>query len=639
MEGIELGVSRHRGKTVTVKLPEEVRDRDVYIVGKKRLGKSTLLFNMARQDIEQGKGVGVIDPHGDLIEDLLNYIPERRVQDTIYLNGSDKDRPVGLQIFNARDEEEIGLLADDLIVTFRRITEGWGERMESILRHTVHTLLRVEGMSFLDIDRLLQNKDFRETVLTHIDYPPLVEFWRHQFPKLGLAAVQPILSRMSKFKLSPPLYRILGARESKLSFYDALQSKKILLVNLSQGRLGEDSAKLLGSLIVSQIQLAVMRRAEIPKDKRVPFYLYVDEFQNFTTSAFEKILSEAGKYKLCLTLAHQYLSQVEEQMQQAVLGNVGTIVMFSLAPAHARPLKAELGEFEPRDLANLPAYETLVKPATKAADTFTMRTLPPPPQPEKSFASEIIEHTRKTYGVLPGAMPPVAVKAEPVPVVAEPPVTTPTAPEQAAKKEPRRTTAALSTPPPVRVEAKVPIRLDIPEIPAQGRGGGQHKYLQDQVKRFAEAGGYLATIEKPILGGTGSVDVSLEKDGRKIACEVSVTTGEEHEFGNIQKCLAAGYDQVILIASEKKTLKKLRKSVAEKLEAEVSEKVLLLDPEEFIEYMNQLVAEQAGKEETVRGRKVKVQYTPVGEKQKKARRQAVSEVFLQAFKRLRKKDR
>jgi len=638
VEGIELGVSRHRGKTVTVKLPEEVRDRDVYVVGKKRTGKSTLLFNMARQDIEQGKGVGVIDPHGDLVEDLLNYIPEGRVQDTIYLNGSDKERPVGLQIFNARDEEEIGLLADDLIVTFKRISEGWGERMESVLRYTVHALLRAEAASFLDIERLLQNPDFRKKVLAQVDYPPVLEYFREQFPRLPKDALQPIFSRMSKFKLSPPLYRILSVRESKLNFYDALQSKKILLVNLSQGRLGEDSAKLLGSLIVSQIQLAVMRRADLPKDKRVPFYLYVDEFQNFTTSAFEKILSEAGKYKLCLILAHQFISQVEEQMRKAILGNVGTIIMFSLTPEDARPLKEELGEFEPKDLANLPAHETLVKPATKAADTFTMQTLPPPPRPEKSFASEIIAHTREHYGVAPEAVPAMEVTAEPIPVPAEPPVPISTFPERAANKETFRSRPPQTAPPPVRVETGVSSRPDMPEARALGRGGGQHKYLQGMVKRLAEDVGYMATIEKPILGGTGSVDVSLQRDDRKLACEISVTTGDEHEFGNIQKCLAAGYDQVILISPERKILNKLRKSVSEELEAEVSAKVLLLTPDEFVEHLNQVEAEQAGKEEMFRGRKVKVQHTPVEEEQRKARRKAVSEVFLQAFRRLKGKD-
>lgn len=406
-EGITLGVNKYREVTTSVILPHDARDRHCYVIGKSGTGKSTLLFNLARQDIEQGSGVGVIDPHGDLVEELLNFVPKHRILDTIYFNAADRERPIALNVMDAASEDEIGLLADDLLVTFRRLSDTWGERMESILRYTFHTLLRVPGSTLLDVNYLLQSEHVREKMLAKVTFPPLLQFWRDQFPLLSKDAIQPILSRMSKFVLSPTLHSVLGQQESRLNFFDVLQNRKILLVNLSVGKIGEDNAKLLGSLITSQIQLSVMRRAHLAKEERIPFFLYVDEFQNFTTSAFDRILSEARKYRLCLTLAHQYISQLDEKIRNSILGNVGTIVMFPLGSQDAHYLRAELGAFEPEDLLNLSTqeHEALCKPPTSNRDTFKFRTLPPPSAPF-SFAKEIIEHTRAAYSAVSESKPP-----------------------------------------------------------------------------------------------------------------------------------------------------------------------------------------------------------------------------------------
>lgn len=230
----------------------------------------------------------------------------------------------------------------------------------------------------------------------------LQDFWQLEYPNYPKDAAQPILNRMSKFSLSPTLVGILGQPDSTLNFFDVIQNKKILLVNISKGQIGEDTAQLLGSLIVSQLQLAIMRRAALPKESRDPYYLYVDEFQNFTTSAFEKILSEARKYKLCLTLAHQYISQLDERTKNAILANVGTIIMFQSYPQDAQALRPELGQYEPTDVTNLNTanHEALCKPSTQSKDTFIFQTLAPPPKPD-SFAREIIEFTRENYATTP----------------------------------------------------------------------------------------------------------------------------------------------------------------------------------------------------------------------------------------------
>jgi hypothetical protein len=437
--GIRIGASEARGQSKPVCIPDTVRDRHTYVVGKSGTGKSTPLYNCICQDIAEGSGVAVIDPHGDLVLDVLNFIPESRIEDTIYFNTADKEFPIGLNIVNAQTEEEIGLLADDLLVTFKRLSETWGERLDTILRYTFHTLLRLEDATLLDIARLLQDERFRAKALKQITSPLIHEFWENQYDKYPRDAAQPVLNRLAKFALSPILSGILGQADASLSFFDVIQNKKILLVNLSKGLIGEDSAQLLGSLIVSQLQMSIMRRAALPKEARDPYYLYVDEFQNFTTSAFEKILSEARKYKLCLTLAHQYISQLDEKTKNAILANVGTIIMFQSYPQDAAALRPELGQYEPSDVTNLDtsSHEALCKPATQSKDTFKFQTAPPV-KSAQSFVREIIEYTRENYATQARSEPQGKTNTK-----QEAGSTSPPPPDEASRPAPRQPAKAL----------------------------------------------------------------------------------------------------------------------------------------------------------------------------------------------------
>lgn len=285
-----------------VVLPDSVRARHLYIVGKSGSGKSTLITNIAVQDIQRGEGVCVIDPHGDLVSDLLDYIPESRVKDAIYFNVSDRQHPIALDMMSARSEAEIEILTDDLITTFRRLTETWGERMETILRYAFSTLLRTPGATFLDLQKLLTNEGWRSTVVRRLNFEPLTNFWYSQFPNMPKDAAQPILSRMIKIVLSPTLNAIFGRSSNTLKFNDVIRNRKILLINLGgdsrdrnnkQLSVSDEMKKLIGSVVVSQIQLAAMRQASIPEAARVPCRMFVDEFQNFVSGAFPKILSEA----------------------------------------------------------------------------------------------------------------------------------------------------------------------------------------------------------------------------------------------------------------------------------------------------------------------------------------------------------
>jgi ribosomal protein S25 len=389
-----IGISQARGKQSTVYLPEEVRDRHIYILGKSGTGKSTLIESIVRQDIHEGRGVAVIDPHGDMITHLLETMPEHRANDCILF--SPKHCPISLEILSAENEHEIDLLSDDLITMFRRTSESWGDKMQAILQMAFQTLLRVPGSSFTDITKLLTDENYRRSILSQIDHPQLAGFWEHRY---DMKQAEPILIRMDRLTTSGVLRGVLTQSKRSLNFYDVISESKIFLADLSKGFLGESTSHLLGSIIVSQIQLAAMRQAHLPIEQRIPFSLFVDEVQNFTTSAFSTILSEARKQKLRLTIAHQFVSQLPQELQKAVFGNVGTMMFFALSPDDLGAARHELGSFEAEDVANLPKFHALCRPSTAARDTFSFVTDPPPPHTAKNFTQTVIEQTRQEYGI------------------------------------------------------------------------------------------------------------------------------------------------------------------------------------------------------------------------------------------------
>ncbi len=409
-----IGESRGRlGQRFPVSLPETVRDRHLYIVGKSGTGKSTLMETVARRDIEAGRGVCVIDPHGDLIQHLLETMPDHRVGDCILF--SPKISPFSLEILKADNEHEIDLLTDDLITMFRRTSESWGDKMQAILQMAFQTLLRVPGSSFSDINTLLTDESYRRRILDKINHPQLSSFWEHRY---DMRQAEPILIRMDRLTTSSTLRQVLTQNKNSLNFYDVISESKIFLADLSKGFLGESTSHLLGSIIVSQVQLAAMRQAHLPAEQRIPFSLFVDEVQNFTTSAFSTILSEARKQKLRLTVAHQFVSQLPQDLQKAVFGNVGTLVFFVMSPDDLGAARHELGTFEAGDVANLPKYHALCRPATAARDTFSFVTDPPPPPraDARKLIQSVIEQTLNEYGAVAASAPaalPVITQADP----------------------------------------------------------------------------------------------------------------------------------------------------------------------------------------------------------------------------------
>lgn len=383
-----------------------MRDRHVYVLGKPGMGKSTLMLNMIRQDIANGKAVGVIDPAGDLAEAVLRYVPEHRIKDTIYFNPA--ETPIGIDFVATQNEAEQDLVADDLYIVFQRLSDGGGPRMDAILKWGIRLLVETPGATFLDLYRIFTDDYFRDQLVRGVKNAQAVAFWRDVWPKYPHPTTEePLVTRMSKFVTQNALSTITGS-VSPLNFVDVLQGK-IFIANISKGLLGFDTSSILGTLLVSQFQIAAFRRANLPRHQRTPFYLYIDEFQNFKTSTFNEIIIEARKYQLCLTLANQKLRDLDEQMKGAVEA-VETLIFFRLTDDDARRFGNAVGRFGSQDLMNLHPYHAIMRPG-RSADSRRFQVMPPPPVP-RGYREEIITQTRSTYAPISRGTP---APDEPIP--------------------------------------------------------------------------------------------------------------------------------------------------------------------------------------------------------------------------------
>ncbi|HEV2175295.1 MAG TPA: type IV secretion system DNA-binding domain-containing protein, partial [Nitrospira sp.] len=339
----------------------------VYAIGKTGTGKTTLLETLIRQDILAGRGVALIDPHGDLVERLAAFVPESRRENLRYLNAADPKQPFGYNPFKRVHKAAIPLAASGLMEAFKKHwTDSWGVRMEHVLRNAIYALLELGDASLSDILRLLVDKTYRKTVISSVTNDQVREFWSREFEQYSFRyradAIAPIQNKVGALLADPLMRRILTEPKRMLHFRRIMDRQEIVLVNLARGRIGEDSSSLLGSLLVTTIGLAAFSRANVAEAERRNFFLYLDEFQNFTTLSVATMISELRKYHVGLVLANQHLSQLDTDVRDAVLGNVGTIVSFRVGPLDAALLSREFIErFEPIDFMNLPNHHIYLR--------------------------------------------------------------------------------------------------------------------------------------------------------------------------------------------------------------------------------------------------------------------------------------
>ena len=382
------------------------RRRHMYFIGKTGMGKSTVLENMIVGDIRAGHGVAVVDPHGDLAEKIIEFIPEDRIKDVVYFNPADMDFPIAFNVLEQVEPHLRHLVASGLLGVFQKLwADSWGPRLEYILRNTILAILDFPGSTILGVVRMLSDKKYRKRVVANVKDPVVKAFWEKEFAsyadKFASEAVSPIQNKVGQFLSSSLMRNIIGQVESAINIREIMDEGKILIMNLSKGRIGEDNSALLGAMMITKIQLAAMSRVDMPEKDRKDFYLYIDEFQNFSTDSFANILSEARKYHLNLILAHQYIEQLSEKVKPAVFGNVGTMVSFRVGSVDAEELSKEFAPvFNEEDLVNLPKYEMYLKLMIDgvASAPFSAKGLFPLTDEEKTNNKDkVIQYSREKY--------------------------------------------------------------------------------------------------------------------------------------------------------------------------------------------------------------------------------------------------
>ncbi len=399
-----IGTTTFRQGNVKFGIKREDRKRHLYIIGKSGVGKSFLLQLLTLSDIYHDHGFAVVDPHGDYAQDVMKYIPEHRVDDVIYFNPSDLDFPISFNPMENSDPNMRASIASEIVGVLKKMfADSWGPRLEHILRFTLLALLETPDATMLGITRMLTDKGYRKQVVGSVTDPVVKAFWVNEFAswndKFASEAVAPVLNKVGAFTANPLIRNVLGQVKSSFDIRQIMDQGKILIVDLSRGRLGEDNASILGALVITKIQLAAMSRANISFDERRSFYLYVDEFQNFATESFAVILSEARKYGLFLTVANQYVGQMPEEVREAVFGNVGSMVSFRIGAADATFLtKYFEPTFESNDLVNLNIQNIYVSMSIDGQTSipFSAKTLPMP-APHRDLTDSIVQTSRSHY--------------------------------------------------------------------------------------------------------------------------------------------------------------------------------------------------------------------------------------------------
>ena len=395
-----------RNKETVFGIKTDDRRRHMYIIGKTGMGKTNLLENLAINDIRNGHGICFIDPHGDTAEKLISMIPPSRIDDVIYFNPGDQDYPIAFNILEKVEPKYRPLVTSGVIGVFQKLwADSWGPRLEYILRNAILALLEYPNSTLLGVMKILIDKKYAADVADKVTDPIVKSFWTDEFTKWNDRVLQevisPIQNKVGQFLTSPLIRNVIGQKESSFSVRKIMDEQKILIMNLAKGRIGEDNASLLGAMMITKIQLAAMGRVDIPnEDDRKDFYLYVDEFQNFATSSFASILSEARKYRLNLILANQYMAQLQDDVREAVFGNAGTLISFRIGAADAEIMEKE---FEPvfsmNDIVNIPKFNIYLKLMIDgiAGDAFSAKVLPPIEVIHPDSTEAVIMASRQKY--------------------------------------------------------------------------------------------------------------------------------------------------------------------------------------------------------------------------------------------------
>jgi hypothetical protein len=670
-KGLLLGQNVHLDESLEVRLNTEQRLRHVYMIGASGTGKSSLLINLIRQDIENGEGVGVLDPHGDLIERILGIIPPERVDDVVLVDPSDPEYSVGFNILSAHSDLEKNLLASDLVSIFQRLSTSWGDQLGSVLQNACLAFLESSEKGTLsDLRRFLIEPAFRDKFLQTVQDSDIVYYWRKAFPQLGgNKSIGSVITRLNSLLSPKPVRHMISQAENRLDFTHILDTGKIFLAKLPEGQIGKENSYLIGSLLVAKFQQLVMGRQAQKMELRRPFWLYIDEFQSFIAPSMAQILSGARKYGFGMILAHQELHHLERNsdVKSAVLSNPYTRIVFRVGDSDARVLENGFASFEAKSLQNLENFHAVCRVGKADGDFNLTVSLPQDPDMDQAqqIREAVIAASRTKYATrrseveatllaklnqedaeqeLPKRKSLSKAKVEP-PIVtpaAEIPKGTVSEIKEVIAVEPVVANPTVVGEIPTSAEKPIePVAQETAQPRDLGRGGEQHKSIQERLQKEAHALGFLAEIEKQLSDKSNdAADLLLKKGDLVIAVEITVTTTIDHEFGNIKKCLAAGLNRVAMVSSHPERLNQIALAVQAGLGAEAAAKVGYYSPDDFIAELKRLAAEIKPKQEPppvpdkrlVRGWKVKRYGPKLSTEERDAKEQATQKVVAEATK-------
>jgi len=592
--GLLLGNNIHLDEKIPIALTPEQRVYHTHIIGTTGTGKSTLLFNLIRQDIENNQGVAVLDPHGDLIDRILGIIPKERIDDVVLVDLADEDFPVGFNILYAHSTLERKLLASDLVSLFQRLSTSWGDQMNSVLQNAILAFLySSRGGTLADLRRFLVEDKFRKEFLETVSEPNTLYYWQQGFSLLsGNKSRGSVITRLNDFLAEPPIYNMVAQQANRLNFEEIMDSGKIFLAKLPEGIVGKENSYLLGAVLISKFQQLVMARQIQKVAGRKDFWIYIDEFANFITPSMADILSGARKYRIGLTLAHHELHQLQRdaEVASAVMAHPYTRIAFHVSDDDARKLADGFSSFEAEHLKNLGKGHAICR--VERSDFDFNLSVPLPELPDEQLMEqrkeEVIDASRRKYATPRAQVEAVARKAFEgrIPAHAadrpKPPSQEPSAPS----KQP----VTPKPPPPMPQASEAPkVAVSAQEIAEAGR---EHEAIKVKIQVEGESLDYTVAPEEFVEGGKKRIDLTLRRGNRSIACEVSVMTQTEFEAtNNITKCLNGNFSHIAVVSKKGKKLARIQQLFLETATPDEVAKVGFYSLDDFISKLHEWAME------------------------------------------------
>lgn len=617
----EIGINTHQGKDTPVYLDTEMRLRHTHIIGATGTGKSTLIANMVLNDIKQGIGSAIFDPHGDIVDDILARIPDSYRDNIVIVDPSDADFPIGFNVLEANTELEKIQLSSDLVSAFRQHATSWGDQMTAVLSSAINTFLESShGGTLIELKRFLIEYPFRNEFLKSVDDATLLYYWKNEYPSIA-NKIAPLLTRIDTF-LRPKIIRYMLVQKSGLDMKHGIENNKTILIKLSQGLIGEENSYLLGSLLLSKINQVALGRQSQEKTNRTPYYIYIDEFQNFITPSIVSMLSGSRKYGIGLILAHQDLSQIDDaKVLNSVLSNPYTRICFRVGDADSVKLETSFSYFDRKDLQSLAIGQAIIRVGSSLNDgNIKTQPLFDIPKNSDEVRSHIVEQTRLNY---------CRPRSE-----VEEMVNTLMSTLTIERKEPKQKKEYVPKVeyPPVIAEQETIIeyieKVEVPNIELTPLEDFEtqkddfikkteelevikkHRSIQNLVRTIGIQRGYKASIEYELPDGK-RIDVALFNDEQKIAIEISDTNTPIYEVGNIQKCIDNSFSAVLMVSDNEKHLNDIKCLALKEIESRFHTNIHFLSSNQIVSLLDSLTVEQPLQDKPkIRGYRVKTNYVP-----------------------------